>query len=76
MPKFKNPPQGGEKYLCLTVFCTMALSVVSAVICIYSLVIIYLPSKTALESNLNTDPVMCTTLGEERHIKGISNLEI
>ena len=52
MPKLKNPPQGGEKYLCLTLFLTMFLSVVSAVAIIYSIVIIYLPSKIVLESNI------------------------
>ena len=52
MAKFKNPPQGGEKYLCLTLFVTMFLSVVSTVAIIYSVVIIYLPSKAVLESNM------------------------
>ena len=70
MPKFKNPPQGGEKYLCLTLFCTMMLSVVSAVAIIYSIVIIYLPSKMVLESNI-TGPAMCTTLSMERNIDSI-----
>ena len=45
MPKYQNPPQGGEKYLCLTIFITMMLSVVSAVAIIYSIVIVYVPSK-------------------------------
>ena len=67
MPKLKNPPQGGEKYLCLTMFCTMLLSVVSAVAIIYSIVIVYIPSKIVLESNI-TGPVMCTTLSEARNI--------
>ena len=52
MPKLKNPPQGGEKYLCLTLFATMAASVVSAVICIYCIVIIYKPSKEVLDSKI------------------------
>jgi len=67
MPKLQNPPQGGEKYLCLTLFLTMFLSVVSAVAIIYSIVIIYLPSKIVLESNI-TGPVMCTTLSNTRDI--------
>ena len=70
MPKLQNPPQGGEKYLCLTLFCTMMLSVVSAVAIIYSIVIIYLPSKMVLESNI-TGPAMCTTLSMERNIDSI-----
>ena len=61
MPKLKNPPQGGEKYLCLTLFCTMMLSVMSAVAVIYAIVIVYVPSKRVLESNLS-GPKMCTTL--------------
>ena len=72
MPKFKNPPQGGEKYLCLTLFCTMMLSVVSAVAIIYSIVIIYLPSKMVLESNI-TGPAMCTALSMERNIDTIED---
>ena len=52
MPKLQNPPQGGEKYLCLTLFLTMLLSVWAAVAIIYSIVIIYLPSKVVLESNI------------------------
>lgn len=70
MPKLKNPPQGGEKYLCLTMFCTMMLSVVSAVAIIYSIVIIYVPSKIVLESNI-TGPVMCTTLSNVRDIDSV-----
>ena len=70
MAKLQNPPQGGEKYLCLTLFFTMMLSVVSAVAIIYSIVIIYVPSKIVLESNI-TGPVMCTTLSMERDIVGI-----
>lgn len=72
MAKLQNPPQGGEKYLCLTLFCTMMLAVVSAVAIIYSIVIIYVPSKIVLESNL-TGPIMCTTLSSERKIVGIEN---
>ena len=52
MPKLQNPPQFGKKYLCLTLFLSMFLSVVSAVAIIYSIVIIYLPSKVVLESNI------------------------
>ena len=68
MAKLKNPPQGGEKYLCITLFLTMILSVVSTVAIIYSVVIIYLPSKEVLESKM-MGPVMCTTLSNERNIK-------
>jgi len=67
MPKFQNPPQAGEKYLCLTLFLSMVFSVWAAVAIIYSIVIIYLPSKTVLESNI-TGPVMCTTLSNTRNI--------
>ena len=67
MAKLKNPPQGGEKYLCITLFLTMILSVVSTVAIIYSVVIIYLPSKEVLESKM-MGPVMCTTLSNERNI--------
>ena len=48
MPKIQYPPQGGEKHLCLTLFCTMMLSVMSAVAIIYAIVIIYIPAKTVL----------------------------
>ena len=67
MAKLKNPPQGGEKYLCITLFLTMILSVVSTVAIIYSVVIIYLPSKKVLESQM-IGPVMCTTVSNERNI--------
>ena len=70
MPKLKNPPQGGEKYLCLTLFCTMMLSVMSAVAVIYAIVIIYVPSKRVLESNLS-GPKMCTTLSMQRNLVGV-----
>ena len=49
MPKVKYPPQGGEKNLCLTLFCTMMLSVISAVAIIYAIVIIYIPSAAVLK---------------------------
>ena len=67
MPKLQNPPQGGEKYLCLTLFLTMMMAVVSAVAIIYSIVIIYVPAKTVLESNLQ-GPKKCTTLSMARDI--------
>ena len=75
MPKLKNPPQGGEKYLCLTLFCTMMLSVMSAVACIYAIVIIYVPSKRVLESNLKVNPIKCTTTSMVQNIVGIENCE-
>ena len=52
MPKILYPPQGGEKHLCFTMFCTMMMSVISAVLIIYAVVIIYIPAKTELESTL------------------------
>ena len=67
MPKLQNPPQGGEKYLCLTLFLTMMMAVVSAVAIIYSIVIIYVPAKTVLESNLQ-GPKKCTTITMDRDI--------
>ena len=67
MAKLKIPPQGGEKHLCITLFLTMILSVVSTVAIIYSVVIIYLPSKMVLESQM-IGPVMCTTLSNARNI--------
>lgn len=67
MPKLQNPPQGGEKYLCLTLFLTMMMAVVSAVAIIYSIVIIYVPAKTVLESNLQ-GPKKCTTLIMDKDI--------
>ena len=70
MPKLKNPPQGGEQYLCLTLFCTMMLSVMSAVAIIYAIVIVYVPSKKVLESNL-TGPKMCTTLSMQKDLVGV-----
>jgi len=74
MPKLQNPPQGGEKYLCLTLFLTMMLAVVSAVAMIYSIVIVYVPAKTVLESNLQ-GPKMCTTLSMGKDIEGVENCE-
>ena len=70
MPKLQNPPQGGEKYLCLTLFFTMMLSVVSAVAIIYAIVIVYVPAKNVLVSNLK-GPTMCTTLSLEKDLVGI-----
>jgi hypothetical protein len=70
MARKKNPPQGGEKYLCLTLFCTMMLSVMSSVAIIYAIVIIYVPAKKVLESNL-TGPKMCTTLALEENLVGV-----
>ena len=52
MPKVQYPPQAGEKRLCISLFLTMMMSVVSAVIIIYCIVIIYIPAKIVLESNL------------------------
>ena len=49
MAKIQYPPQGGEKRLCLTRFCTMLLSIISAVSIIYSIVIIYVPSVRELQ---------------------------
>ena len=49
MAKIQYPPQGGEKRLCLTLFCTMLLSIISAVSIIYSIVIIYVPSVRELQ---------------------------
>ena len=63
MPKLKNPPQGGEKYLCLTLFATMAASVVSAVICIYCIVIIYKPSKEVLDSKIGKKCALYLVVG-------------
>ena len=74
MPKYQNPPQGGEKYLCLTIFITMMLSVVSAVAIIYSIVIVYVPSKNVLESNFK-GPTMCTTLKLEKDLVGIETCD-
>ena len=70
MAKLKNPPQGGEKYLCLTLFCTMMCSIMSAVAIIYAIVIVYVPAKTELESNL-TGPVQCTTLSLQANLVGV-----
>ena len=75
MPKLKNPPQGGEKYLCLTMFCAMMLSVMSAVACIYAIVIIYVPSKIVLESKLEVNPIKCTTTSMVQNVVGIENCE-
>jgi len=74
MPKLKNPPQGGEKYLCLTLFLTMMLAVVSAVAIIYSIVIVYVPAKTVLDSNLQ-GPKMCTSLSMAQEVTGVENCE-
>ena len=74
MPKIQYPPQGGEKRLCLTLFCTMMLSVISAVAIIYSIVIIYIPSVNVLQSRLD-GPKMCTTLSKEGNLTGIETCE-
>ena len=68
MPKTQNPPQGGEKKLCLTLFCTMMLSVISAVAIIYSIVIVYLPAMIVLQSKIEEAPKMCTTLSKRGNI--------
>jgi len=73
--KLKNPPQGGEKWLCLTIFFTMLLAVVSTVGIIYAIVIIYLPSIAVLESGMTGD-VMCTTLETQRSIDTIWTPEL
>ena len=73
--KLKNPPQGGEKWLCLTIFFTMLLAVVSTVGIIYAIVIIYLPSIAVLESGMTGD-VMCTTLATQRSIDTIWTPEL
>ena len=70
MPKIQFPPQGGEKRLCLSLFCSMIMTVIFAVLVIYAVVIIYLPAKTELESNLQ-GPKMCTVLSLERKLSGI-----
>ena len=69
MPKIQYPPQAGEKRLCLSIFCTMMTSVMSAVAIIYSIVIIYNPSVIELNSNLQ-GPKMCTTVSTQRNLKG------
>jgi hypothetical protein len=74
MPKVQYPPQGGEKHLCFTLFCTMMMSVVSAVAIIYAIVIIYLPAKVVLESTLQ-GPKMCTTLSKEGNLSGIETCQ-
>merc|ERR1719323_2440956 len=48
----------------------MMLSVMSAVAVIYAIVIIYVPSKRVLESNLE-GPKMCTTLNMQENIVGV-----
>ena len=52
MPKLQNPPQAGEKRLCLSIFCSMMTAVMSAVVVIYAIVIVYKPSIIELQSNL------------------------
>ena len=74
MAKVQYPPQGGEKHLCFTLFCTMMMSVVSAVAIIYAIVIIYLPAKVVLESTLQ-GPKMCTTLSKEGNLSGIETCQ-
>eukprot|EP00095_Tigriopus_kingsejongensis_P007120 maker-scaffold303_size215788-snap-gene-1.14 protein:Tk07120 transcript:maker-scaffold303_size215788-snap-gene-1.14-mRNA-1 annotation:"GL12734" len=69
MAKLKYPPQGGEKSLCLTLFCTMMLSVLSAVAIIYSIVIVYIPALDELQSPLQ-GPKMCTTLAMQGNLSG------
>ncbi len=69
MVKVKYPPQEGERNLCLSLFFTMMMSVIFAVLIIYAIVIVYLPAKIVLESNLQ-GPKMCTTLSMERNLTG------
>ncbi len=47
----------------------MMMSIISAVLIIYAIVIIYLPAKTALDSTLQ-GPKMCTTLSKEGNLTG------
>ena len=63
------PPQAGEKRLCLTIFCAMMTAVMSAVVVIYSIVIVYNPSIIELQSNLQVQCII-QSLGvkHRRHI--------
>ena len=52
----------------------MMLAVVSAVAIIYSIVIVYVPAKTVLDSNLQ-GPKMCTSLSMAQEVTGVENCE-
>jgi len=67
MPKLFLPPQGGEKWLCIFTFLFMMFSVVCAVIMIYCIVIIYIPSLSEGETNY-VGPKRCTTTLIERNV--------
>ena len=58
----------------MTLFLTMMLAVVSAVAIIYSIVIVYVPAKTVLDSNLQ-GPKMCTSLSMAQEVTGVENCE-
>uniref|UniRef100_A0A0K2TXH1 Uncharacterized protein n=1 Tax=Lepeophtheirus salmonis TaxID=72036 RepID=A0A0K2TXH1_LEPSM len=75
MGKVQYPPQGGEKYLCFTLFCTMLLSVISCVAIIYAIVIVYIPSKIELESTIDPNSKMCTTLSKSGNISGLEDCQ-
>ena len=52
----------------------MMLSVVSAVAIIYAIVIVYVPAKKELDSNLK-GPTMCTTLALEKDLVGVETCD-
>lgn len=69
MAKIKYPPQAGERRLCLTLFCSMMLAVISSVAIIYSIVIVYIPAIDVLEANME-GPKMCTTIETMGNLTG------
>ena len=66
--KPQYPPQGGEGRICLTIFCSMVISILSAVTIIYSSVIVYIPALKVLEANFTGDK-MCTTILTQRNLQ-------
>lgn len=67
--KAEYPPQGGECWICCSVFVSLLLVVLSIVTMIYGTVIVYIPSLQVLSSDLK-DGFVCTTMSSEMKLKG------
>lgn len=70
MPKLKLPPQGGEKWLCISNFLFMMFSIFCTVSVIYCIFMIYLPSVKELQTNFQ-GPKRCTTTFVDRNITSL-----
>ncbi|TRY73043.1 hypothetical protein TCAL_03339 [Tigriopus californicus] len=72
--KSEYPPQGGECWICCSVFISLLLVVLSAVTMIYGTVIVYIPSLQVLNSDLKNGFV-CTTMSSQMNLRGAENCQ-